>query len=67
MVTIHYSHGMTANIDWATPRSYPATRHTKHLAKTQTGLADGPLLHFGAGMVAGIVGTSVTAPVPRLL
>mmetsp|Transcript_1695 Transcript_1695/g.2889 ORF Transcript_1695/g.2889 Transcript_1695/m.2889 type:complete len:310 (-) Transcript_1695:79-1008(-) len=40
----------------------PVYEHTKHLAKTQTGLADGPLLHFGAGMVAGIVGTSVTAP-----
>ena len=49
------------------PRSSPATRHTKHLAKTQTGLADGPLLHFGAGLVAGIVGTSVTAPAARLM
>jgi len=57
-----------ANIDWATHReAIPPPRHTKHLAKTQTGLADGPVLHFGAGLVAGIVGTSVTAPATRLM
>ena len=37
-------------------------RHTKHLAKSQLGVADSPALHVAAGVVAGLVGTTVTAP-----
>eukprot|EP00931_Biecheleriopsis_adriatica_P102159 TRINITY_DN77174_c0_g1_i1.p1 TRINITY_DN77174_c0_g1~~TRINITY_DN77174_c0_g1_i1.p1 ORF type:complete len:321 (-),score=44.35 TRINITY_DN77174_c0_g1_i1:42-938(-) len=40
----------------------PVYEHTKHLAKSQLGLADSPSLHLGAGVVAGLVGTTVTAP-----
>ena len=32
------------------------------MAETKTGLEDGPLLHLGAGLVAGILGISVIAP-----
>lgn len=40
----------------------PCYEHTKHLAKTRLHLRDTPYLHVGAGLVAGLVGTTVTAP-----
>eukprot|EP00929_Paragymnodinium_shiwhaense_P039255 TRINITY_DN20640_c0_g1_i1.p1 TRINITY_DN20640_c0_g1~~TRINITY_DN20640_c0_g1_i1.p1 ORF type:complete len:340 (-),score=35.65 TRINITY_DN20640_c0_g1_i1:251-1192(-) len=40
----------------------PVYEHTKHLAKSNLGVADSPALHFGAGFVAGVVGTTATAP-----
>mmetsp|Transcript_20332 Transcript_20332/g.48238 ORF Transcript_20332/g.48238 Transcript_20332/m.48238 type:complete len:308 (-) Transcript_20332:98-1021(-) len=40
----------------------PVYEHTKHVAKSSFGLADGPWLHLGAGLVAGVVGTTVAAP-----
>ncbi|CAJ1446611.1 unnamed protein product, partial [Effrenium voratum] len=40
----------------------PVYEHTKHVAKSSFGLADGPSLHLGAGLVAGVVGTTVAAP-----
>jgi len=39
----------------------PVYEHSKHLAKSQ-GVADSPALHLGAGVVAGLAGTTVTAP-----
>ena len=41
----------------------PVYEHTKHLAKRHLGARDAPSLHFGAGIVAGLVGTTVAAPV----
>lgn len=40
----------------------PVYEHTKHLAKSHQWAEDGPQLHLAAGLVAGVVGTSVTAP-----
>jgi len=40
----------------------PVYEHTKHLAKTHLDVADSPVLHFGSGIVAGLVGTTVTMP-----
>eukprot|EP00913_Durusdinium_trenchii_P011197 g10516.t1 len=46
----------------------PVYEHTKHLAKSHQwaeeldARGDGPQLHLAAGLVAGVVGTSVTAP-----
>jgi hypothetical protein len=44
----------------------PVYEHTKHLAKAHLGVADTPSLHFGAGIVAGLVGTTATAPADML-
>ena len=40
----------------------PVYEHTKHLARTRLGASDTPSLHLAAGIVAGLVGTTVTAP-----
>ncbi|CAE7690743.1 DIC1 [Symbiodinium pilosum] len=40
----------------------PVYEHTKHLAKTKLDFTDSPGLHLGAGIVAGLAGTTVTAP-----
>ncbi|CAE7235268.1 DIC1 [Symbiodinium natans] len=40
----------------------PVYEHTKHLAKSRLDVADSPALHLGAGVVAGLAGTTVTAP-----
>jgi hypothetical protein len=40
----------------------PVYEHTKFIAKTQLGVPDDFVLHLGAGVVAGLVGTTVTAP-----
>jgi len=40
----------------------PVYEHTKHLAKSRLQFEDSPSLHFGAGVVTGLVGTTVTAP-----
>jgi len=40
----------------------PVYEHTKHLSKVHLGMQDSPTLHFGAGLVAGLVGTTATAP-----
>ena len=40
----------------------PSDEHAKHTAKTQAGCTEGLPLHLGCGLIAGIVGTSVTAP-----
>lgn len=40
----------------------PVYEHTKHLAKVHLGLADAPALHVGAGVVAGLIGTTAAAP-----
>lgn len=41
----------------------PVYEHTKHLAKQHLNAHDGAPLHLGAGLVAGLVGTTVAAPV----
>jgi len=40
----------------------PVYEHTKHLAKTRFDVPDTPVLHLGAGVVAGLTGTTCTAP-----
>jgi len=45
-----------------TTGTMPVYEHTKHMAKSYFGVIDSPALHFGAGIVAGLVGTTVTAP-----
>jgi len=40
----------------------PVYEHTKHIAKSRFEFEDSPTLHFGAGIVTGLVGTTVTAP-----
>lgn len=40
----------------------PVYEHTKHLAKSNLGVEDSPALHLAAGVVAGLVGTTATAP-----
>jgi hypothetical protein len=40
----------------------PVYEHTKHLAKRHLGARDAAPLHLGAGLVAGLVGTTVAAP-----
>ena len=40
----------------------PVYEHTKHLAKRHLGVRDSPPLHLSAGLVAGLVGTTVAAP-----
>lgn len=46
----------------STVGTMPVYEHTKHVAKSQLGVEDSPSLHFGAGIVAGLVGTTVSAP-----
>eukprot|EP00928_Gymnodinium_smaydae_P071361 TRINITY_DN54977_c0_g1_i1.p1 TRINITY_DN54977_c0_g1~~TRINITY_DN54977_c0_g1_i1.p1 ORF type:complete len:326 (-),score=26.25 TRINITY_DN54977_c0_g1_i1:434-1330(-) len=40
----------------------PVYEHCKHVAKHNFDVQESPSLHLGAGMVAGLVGTTVTAP-----
>jgi len=58
-------HGSGVNVARSmcmTVGTVPVYEHSKHLAKTHLEVKDSPALHFGAGIVAGLVGTTVTAP-----
>lgn len=58
-------HGVGVNVVRSvctTVSTMPVYDQTKHLAKTYYDAHDGPLLHFGAGIVCGLSGTTFTAP-----
>lgn len=57
--------GASANILHScciTVGTVPVYEHTKYLAKTRLGWSDGMQLHATAGLVAGLVGTTVVRP-----
>jgi len=58
-------HGVGVNVFRSvctTISTMPVYDQTKHLAKTCCDAHDGPMLHFGAGVVCGLSGTTFTAP-----
>lgn len=58
-------HGVGVNVVRSvctTMSTMPVYDQTKHLAKTYGGAQDGPMLHFAAGVVCGLTGTTCTAP-----
>lgn len=58
-------HGVGVNVVRSvctTVSTIPVYDQTKFLAKTHGGAHDGPLLHFFAGIICGLTGTTCTAP-----